>query len=75
MKINAWIAASDNGDCSFRVMIYNTKQEALESLDRTEEQLEGEDTCFYDDGIIREIEIVLTPDFKLAAPIDISNIE
>ena len=55
MKLKLWLYSSDGGNGSFNVGLVNTKEEALEKLDRTEEEIE--DGCFYDDGIIQEIEL------------------
>lgn len=55
MKIKLQLASSDGGDGSFNVGLHNTKQEALKSLDRTEEQIEK--GTFYDDGMFEEVEL------------------
>ncbi len=57
MIFRAFIAMQDNGDGSQGVFIGNSREECLEHLDRTEEQLE--DGTYYDDGIIIEREFNL----------------
>lgn len=54
-QMKVWLAAVDCKDGSQAGYFYNTKEEALESLDRTEEELNK--GTFYDDGAIKEITI------------------
>lgn len=73
MKIKLFAACSDRRDGSHTVKLFNTKQEALDELDRTEEQLESGDTCYYEDGVLEEI--VLDIDEKMSTirkPVTIS---
>lgn len=73
MKIKLILAASDGGDGSIKVNLVNTREEALEILERTEEQMNDKNHCFYDDGLIEEIELEIE-DGKLVKPFWI-NIE
>ena len=70
--VNLVLSAKDCGDGSITVELHNTKEEALTSLNRTEQQLE--DGCFYDDGMIEEITLELDENNKLVKPFYI-NIE
>ena len=70
MKINLCLSASDCGDGSFSVFLHNTKEEALENLNRTEEQLEN--GCFYDDGMIQNISLDIDENGKLLVPFGIN---
>lgn len=63
MKIKLFIAASDGQDGSFSVKLFNTKEEALGNLKRTEEELQN--GTFYDDGALEEIELELDEEGKL----------
>jgi hypothetical protein len=72
MKINLWLTSKDCGDGSYTVSIVNTKEEALEILDRTEEQLSEGNT--YEDGYLEEITLELDENGKLTKPFCI-NIE
>jgi hypothetical protein len=63
MKIKLFLAATDGQDGSYTVTLFNTKQEALDDLEKTEEELnEG---CFYEDGQIQEMEIEIDENGKL----------
>lgn len=72
MKIKLWLATSDGQDGSFNVDLYNTKEEALESLDRTEQEVKK--GSFYEDGIIEQIELDIDEEGRLNEPFSI-NIE
>lgn len=69
MKLNIWLTYSDSQDGSYYVTIHNEKQEALERLNRTEEQLKEGDV--YNDGYMTEIEIEIE-NGKLVKPIQFS---
>lgn len=73
IKLNVFAACRDNGDGSTDVTIFNTEQECLDRLGKTQEEIEN--GCYYDDGIIRPLTIKLTKDGKLAEPIYINDIE
>jgi len=69
MKVQAFITYSDGQDGSYFVTIEGSLQDALNQLDRTEEQLaEGN---VYDDGYMKEIELEIE-DGKLVTPIRFS---
>jgi len=69
MKLNAWLTYSDGMDGSYFVTIQNTKEEALEQLGSTEEQLATGNT--YDYGYMEEVEIEIE-NGKLIRPIEFS---
>lgn len=50
-----WLAARDCGDGSQAGSFFNTKEEALKYLNKTEEELE--EGTFYDDGGMEKITI------------------
>ncbi len=66
MKLKLWLSAKDLGDGSFSIQLDNTKVEALEYLERTEEEIH--DGCFYDDGMFKEIELEIDENGKLLKP-------
>lgn len=68
-KIKLFGAARDGQDGSYSVELFNTRQEALNELDRTEEELSN--GCFHEDGGIAEVVIELV-DGKLKKPVYIS---
>lgn len=55
MKFNGWLTGKDLQDGSIGVCLFNTREEALESLDRTLEELDN--GCFYDDGSLEEVNL------------------
>ena len=59
LKLKCFAVLRDCGDGSQACSIVPTKEDALESLDRTEEQLA--DNCFYEDGCYKEV----TMEFEL----------
>lgn len=69
MKITLHAAYRDGQDGSFSVKLFNTKDEALKHLDRTEEELE--EGNFYDDGAYEELTLDIV-DGKLEKPVSIS---
>ncbi len=71
-KIKLFVACSDGWDGSVSATLFNTKKEALEELNRSEEELEN--GTFYDDGMIIEVKAEITVEGKLAKPIRL-NIE
>jgi len=71
-KIKLWLSASDGGDGSINVNLNNTKEEALEAINSTEEEIEN--GCFYDNGLIEEIELSFDENGQLTESFHI-NIE
>jgi len=69
MKLNAWLTYSDGMDGSYFVTIQNTKEEALEQLGSTEEQIATGDVYNY--GYMEEVEIEIE-NGKLVKPINFS---
>lgn len=69
MKLNVWLTYSDGQDGSYLVTIQNTKEEALEQVGSTEEQLATGNT--YDYGYMEEFEIEIE-DGKLVKPVQFS---
>ena len=66
-------AYSDGWDGSFNISLFNTKQEALDSLERTEEQLEK--GSHYDDGALIKLDAVFIlegGEISLKEPLHIS---
>lgn len=55
MKCKVSVAVKDLGDGSQSVCIFNTREEGLEYLNRTEEELEEGNS--YDDGILVDTEM------------------
>lgn len=55
MKITLFAAYTDGQDGSFSIRIYNTRQEALDKLGKTEEDLE--EGNIYDDGAVEELNL------------------
>jgi len=53
LELNCFAVLRDCGDGSQACSIVATKEDALESLDRTQEQLDEE--CFYEDGCYRQV--------------------
>lgn len=70
MKIKLWVSAKDMGDGSVSVCIINTKEEALDKLNRTEEEVEN--GCFYEDGMFEEILLDIDENGKLVKPVYIT---
>lgn len=60
IKLKLFAACSDGGDGSVSVTLVNSREEALEHLDRTEEELE--EGCFHDDGSIEKVNVTLIED-------------
>ena len=71
MRLNLWLSANDCGDGSITVQLNNSKQEALDSINQTEESIAN--GCFYDNGLIEEVHIEVE-EGKLVEPFYI-NIE
>lgn len=69
MKLNVWLTYRDCMDGSSFVTIQNTKEEALEELGSTEEELSTGDV--YEHGYMEEVEIEIE-DGKLVKPITFS---
>jgi len=69
MKLNVWLTYSDGMDGSYFVTIQNTKEEALEQLGSTEEEIETGNV--YDYGYMQEVEIEIE-NGKLVKPISFS---
>ena len=62
MEVKLWLSSSDGGDGSFNVNLNNTKEEALKSLGKeSEEEIDN----FYDDGMIKEVELDFNDEMKL----------
>lgn len=57
IKLNLFGACTDGQDGTFSMTLCNTRKAALKILEKTEEELE--DGCFYDDGAIAEVELIL----------------
>ncbi len=69
MKLNVWLTYSDGQDGSYFVTIQNTKEEALEQLGSTEEEIDTGNV--YDYGYMQEVEIEIE-NGKLVKPISFS---
>lgn len=69
MKLNVYLTYRDCQDGSYFVTFQNTKEEALEQLGSTEEQLTTGNT--YDYGYMEEVEIEIE-NGKLVKPIHFS---
>jgi len=69
MKLNVWLTYSDGQDGSYFVTIQNTKEEALEQLGSTEEEIDTGNV--YDYGYMQEVEIEIE-NGKLVKPIQFS---
>ena len=62
MKIKLWLSANDCGDGSISVRLNNTKEDALKSLNKeSEEEIDN----FYDDGMVKEVELDFNDEMKL----------
>ena len=55
MTINCFLTKKDCGDGTVTICLFKTRQECLDKLNRTEEQLEEGDT--YNDGCIEEVSL------------------
>ena len=69
MKIKLWLTFTDGQDGSYYVTIHNEKEEALERLNRTEDQMNNGNT--YEDGYMSELDIEIE-NGKLVKPITFS---
>jgi hypothetical protein len=53
IKLKCFVVLQDGGDGSQSCSLVASKKEALETLDRTEKELEK--GCFYEDGAYKEV--------------------
>ncbi len=70
MIIKLFASYSDGQDGSFSIALHNTREEALERLGRTEEELKK--GCFYEDGAIEPLELEIDSSGKLMNNVSIS---
>lgn len=63
MKINLWFSYRDGMDGSHSIKLHNTKEDALERLNRSEEEVKQGN--IYDDGYFEEITLEIDEQGKL----------
>ena len=69
MELNLFLTYRDCGDGSYSITIQNTKEEALDTLGSTEEEVKTGNV--YDYGYMQEIKVEIEND-KLVRPISFS---
>jgi len=70
MKINLWFSYLDGMDGSHSIKLHNTKEAALERLNKTQEEVEQGN--IYDDGYFEEITLEIDEQGKLVKEVYLS---